>query len=219
MLFAPDWKRDTAHQAATDPPPAQAMFARWVADLLARGDHEQALRRAEIGTDHFPGYATGWYALAQAQKANGSLRDAVASAEHCLAIEPDFFAAWDLLAELWSELKVPAAARAARARRDEFLHVGRPEREAAETPGPIPPADEPQPTTAQKVVLKRPSETARVFETPTLAEVYRRQGLLDRALAVYRKILERHPEDAGAKSMVRKLEDELSSRHKPMETP
>ena len=52
------------------------------------------------------------------------------------------------------------------------------------------------------------------FETPTLAEVYRRQGLLDRALAVYRRILERHPDDTGVRSMVHKLEAELETRRK-----
>jgi hypothetical protein len=47
--------------------------------------------------------------------------------------------------------------------------------------------------------------------------VYRRQGLLDRALEVYTRILTRHPEDHGARAMVQKLEDEIASRRKPQE--
>jgi hypothetical protein len=65
--------------------------------------------------------------------------------------------------------------------------------------------------------MVRPSAPARAFETPTLAEVYRRQGLLDRALDVYQRILERHPEDAGARAMVEKLQTELAARHRPKE--
>lgn len=231
MLFAPNWKRDTEHLAASEPPPAQAMFARWVTDLLAAGQTDEALRRAELGTSQFPGYATGWYALARAQMASGALRAATAATEHCLALEPDFVAAWDLLADLWKRLGRPAAARAAQARRDEFTF------RATESPAQtvstttkvrdeladaaskvVAPSSEPTEAEAQKLVLKRPPETTRAFETPTLAELYRRQGLLDRALDVYRKILARHPNDSGARAMVEKLESELSSRRKPAET-
>lgn len=223
MLFAPDWKRDTAHLAATEPPPAQAMFARWVAELLMRGEHDEALRRAEVGTTQFPAYATGWYALARAQTACGDHRGAAQSAERCLALEPDFFAAWDMLAELWQKLGRPAAAKAAQARRDEFL-IGSSSQPADASPVvPVEPPVGPEPVTTeaapmQKLILKRPTETAGAFETPTLAELYRRQGLLDRALEVYRRILERHPDDSGAQTMVQKLEAELSSKRKPAET-
>ena len=69
----------------------------------------------------------------------------------------------------------------------------------------------------RKIVYKGPQEITRAFETPTLAEVYRRQGLLDRALEVYTRILTRHPEDTGARAMVQKLHAEISSRRKPQE--
>jgi len=232
MLFAPNWKRDTAPLAATEPPPAQAMFARWVADLLARGENDEALRRAELGTSQFPTYATGWYALARAQTACGAYQEATAAAERCLSLEPDFFAAWDILADLWQRLGRDALAKAAQARRDEFM-IGGNGRLLDVDPAPtartrpaikiqtpaIAPDDLPvEPVATQKLILKRPAETGRAFETPTLAELYRRQGLLDRALDVYRKILERHPNDSGAETMVLKLEAELSSKRKPAET-
>lgn len=66
------------------------------------------------------------------------------------------------------------------------------------------------------LILVKPGTTGS-FETPTLAEVYRRQGLFDRALGVYRRILERHPDDAGARAMVQKLEDELATRRRATE--
>jgi tetratricopeptide (TPR) repeat protein len=215
MLFAPDWKRETAHQASTEPPPSRDSFARWAAELLSRGEHDEALRRAEIGTQQFPEYATGWFVLARAQAAVGLLKDAAISAERCLSLEPEFFACWDLLAQLWERLNRPAAGRSARARLAELLGLApQPETPVRAEPEKVTAVVEARP---RRLTLTRPTESALVFETPTLAEVYRRQGLLDRALEVYSRILERHPDDAGARAMVEKLETELSSRRRSPE--
>ena len=221
MLLAPDWHKDTEERYPGEPLLTRALFARWALELLARGEQEQALARAEAGTQSHPDYATGWFVLAKVQMATELCRDAVRALERCLGIEPSFFAAWDLLAVAWDRLQRPAAARAARARYAELL--------GAFAPPPAPPVRSPEAPVGtgapsrdaepRRLVFRRPLEVARAFETPTLAEVYRRQGLLDRALEVYTRILDRHPEDAGARVMVEKLQTELAARRKPVEQP
>src|SRR5688572_20124610 len=42
--------------------------------------------------------------------------------------------------------------------------------------------------------------------TSTLAEIYAQQGLLGRALSIYRRMLARAPEDAGIADRIRSLE-------------
>jgi tetratricopeptide (TPR) repeat protein len=210
MLFAPDWKRDVARAAAHEPPLGRELLARWAGELLARGELDLAHERALTCTEQFPRYATGWFVLASALYRLDRHHEAAAALERCLAVEPEFFAAWDLLASTQERLGRAAAARACRARYRELLGAFAP----AEAPPP--PARE-QITEQRKLIYKGPTEETRVFETPTLAEVYRRQGLLDRALEVYTRILTRHPEDTGARAMVQKLEDEIAARRRPQE--
>lgn len=46
--------------------------------------------------------------------------------------------------------------------------------------------------------------------TSTLAEIYAQQGLLGRALSIYRRMLARSPEDAGIADRIRNLEDRMA---------
>ena len=220
MLFAPDWKRDIENQAVTEPPLSQELLARWASELLAKGELKQALERALTGTEQFPGYASGWFIVAKVQVALELYRDAALSLERCLGVEPEFFAAWDLLSVVHDRLGRKAAARAAEERYRELLGAFAPTREEQEHAVPSETRNEPAGAPAKeirKLVYKGPQEVTRAFETPTLAEVYRRQGLLDRALEVYTRILTRHPDDTGARAMVQKLQVEIASRRKPLE--
>jgi len=221
MLFAPDWTADTAHLSATEPAPARELFARWTSDLLNRDEADAALHRARAGTDEFPDYATGWYMRARAEDMLRRHDEARISAERCLALEPDFFAAWGLLETINTHADHPLAAQSARSRLDD-LFGNTPEETSSE--GDKESSDDlrdsthskrPEALTPTRLVLRKSAPSVGTFETPTLAEVYRRQGLFDRALDVYRRILERHPDDAGAQAMVAKLENEMrSGRHK-----
>jgi tetratricopeptide (TPR) repeat protein len=215
MLFASEWHSDTQHLADEDVPPARELFARRVSDLLERGESGAALVRAKAGTAEFPGYATGWYMRAKAECKHREYEAALASTEACLALEPRFFSAWNLLEIIHVQLGRLAAARLARQRFEELQGTrSRAPLTATQTGRKAEPAVTAQPsgeTSRKSLILVKPAHSGS-FETPTLAEVYRRQGLLDRALGVYRRILDRHPEDAGAQAMVRKLEDELASR-------
>jgi tetratricopeptide (TPR) repeat protein len=211
MLFAPDWTRDTAHLSAAEPAPSREMFARWASDLLRRQDARAAADRAQIGTAQFPDYATGWFLLARAQFALNRHGEAQAAVERCLGLEPSFLSAWELLARICEARGRHATAESAR-RRQRELRGEEAARSRVRTP-----AAATEESTSRRLVMVRQGSSTRAFETPTLAEVYRRQGLLDRALDVYNRILERHPDDAGTRAMVEKLQTELASRHRPKE--
>lgn len=209
------------------------MFARRAWDLIDRGEFSAGLNRARTGVQEFPAYATGWYVLARAQKALNKLEDAVSSAERCLSIEPDYYAAWALLADLHEARSHSAAANSARLR----LHELRGSRTPTDTP--VEPTEDPAPPDTQnsnlpivarqprydkssspphrRLTLVRRAASGGSFETPTLAEVYRGQGLLDKALDVYVRILEHHPDDAGIKEMISQLKGEMSGRRRAIE--
>jgi tetratricopeptide (TPR) repeat protein len=211
MLFASDWHLDTELSLADCAYRAPELFARRAFDLLTRGESTPALECAVAGTARFPGYATGWFVRARAELQLNLVDAARSSVEHCLALEPTFFAAWSLLESVHSRQGHEVAARAARQRLDELQgHSAAAPETAPVQPAARPAAPPKAPEGRHALVLVKPTGT---FETPTLAEVYRRQGLLDRALDVYRRILERHPGVAGALAMVHKLEDELAARH------
>jgi tetratricopeptide (TPR) repeat protein len=228
MLFAPDWTADTAHLSATEPAPARELFARWTLDLIDRDEAEAALHRARVGTDEFPDYATGWYMRARAEAALRRHAEARISAERCLALEPEFFAAWKLLETINTHAGHPLAALSAQSRLHDLFgnrtcestseSTQKPRAGSNESPEDLKKGTETESSAAltpTRLVLRKSAPSVGAFETPTLAEVYRRQGLFDRALEVYRRILERHPDDAGAQAMVAKLENEMrTGRHK-----
>jgi tetratricopeptide (TPR) repeat protein len=79
---------------------------------------------------------------------------------------------------------------------------------APRAPKPPPPAPVPQapkaPARAPAPAARPPSPVAEI-ETPTMAEIYANQGHFDRALAVYRKIIERQPNETQYRERVEEL--------------
>lgn len=213
MLFASDWHVDAESAGTESALPAPELFARRAYDLLASGDHAPALDLAVRGTTRFPDYATGWFIRARAEWQMHLQEAALISVERCLAVEPTFLTAWELLASIHGHAGRETLARAAHQRLEELQATVSTSSTALEKSPTHAVTTAARPTRRNALVLVKPAGS---FETPTLAEVYRRQGLLDRALEVYRRILERHPEDTGALAMVHKLEDELAARRPAM---
>jgi tetratricopeptide (TPR) repeat protein len=200
---------------------------------MDRGDIDDSLKRAQAGVREFPRYATGWYVLARAQRAHAMLEDAVTSAERCLSLEPEFFAAWDLLVQVHEQRSHKTAANAARKRLHELSDTPSESSPAPQdSPDALPEAPAPSnlpvirnvqtPAVThaprpRRLTLVRRAASNGSFETPTLAEVYRGQGLLDRALDVYVRILERHPDNSDIQDMINKLEGEMSGRRRSIQ--
>jgi tetratricopeptide (TPR) repeat protein len=67
---------------------------------------------------------------------------------------------------------------------------------------PLPPAPQAAPSAPPP---PRPSPPVAEIETPTMAEIYASQGHFDQALAVYRKIIERHPNETQYQERIEEL--------------
>ncbi len=55
--------------------------------------------------------------------------------------------------------------------------------------------------------------------TTTLAEIYRQQGLFERALVIYRRVAERSPDDARLASRIAELQREIERQRAAQDTP
>lgn len=64
-----------------------------------------------------------------------------------------------------------------------------------------------------------PSEPKKPVATPTLAEIYENQGFLDKALEVYKEVLQSSPDNEKIKAKVAELESKLSGKESPKEKP
>jgi len=69
---------------------------------------------------------------------------------------------------------------------------------------------------ADTFTIERHPTGVRLRVTP-YANIETEEITLSSFLDVYQRILERHPEDAGARAMVEKLQTELAARHRPKE--
>ncbi|MGH9389621.1 MAG: tetratricopeptide repeat protein, partial [Vicinamibacteria bacterium] len=68
----------------------------------------------------------------------------------------------------------------------------------------LPPLAPPAPQAAPPTSPPAPAPVVEI-ETPTMAEIYANQGHFDQALAVYRRIIERHPNETQYRERVEEL--------------
>jgi tetratricopeptide (TPR) repeat protein len=72
---------------------------------------------------------------------------------------------------------------------------------------------------APKPAAAPPAPPVAEIETPTMAEIYASQGHFDRAIAVYERILNRQPNDAGLRARLEELQMLSSAAADPVTTP
>jgi tetratricopeptide (TPR) repeat protein len=72
-------------------------------------------------------------------------------------------------------------------------------------PAAAPPVAAPAPPVAPARPVAAPAPPVAEMETPTMAEIYASQGHFDQALAVYRKIVERNPNEAQYRARIEEL--------------
>lgn len=82
-------------------------------EALDQGEVDLALGHLTALTDHAPGFAAGWQALAAAHAASGAFGPAGADLARTLALEPRHFAALTQLGAMLEEMGDPARALAA----------------------------------------------------------------------------------------------------------
>ncbi len=191
--------------------PASPVFIRLAFMHLEEGRVDEALKLGLEGRKRFPRYATRSLLLGKCFQASGRMLEALLEFRNALRELPDNPMLRALLSELEirriSEYRLFAETKRKGLQEetrhwsfDEFL-AGK-----AETPPPQPPPEKksaPEPAAAEAT-----PETPSRIVTPTLAEIYASQGEYTEAIAAYRRLRERRPEDAERfDARVQELED------------
>lgn len=177
------------------------------------GLYDEAISAARKGTEMVPSYTPGYIALARALSESGDTAAAVAAFQQALALEPGYLAALTGLARVHlSRNERNAALTVLRQAQQHAPDDPLVARMVASFPGGFPPAaKEPVPAarvatpaaaavvpvgeeTAEEVEL--PQETKPPIATATIADIYIRQGFLDKALKVYSDLLQAEPDNA-----------------------
>ncbi len=180
--------------------PASPVFIRLAFMHLEEGRVDEALKLGLEGRKRFPRYATGSLLLGKCFQASGRMLEALLEYRSALRELPDNPMLRALLSELEirriSEYRLFAETKR-KALQEETRHWSFDEFLAgkAEAPPPQPPPVKktapPEPPAAEAV-----SEAPSRIVTPTLAEIYASQGEYTEAIAAYRRLRERRPEDA-----------------------
>ncbi|HSW31938.1 MAG TPA: tetratricopeptide repeat protein [Longimicrobiales bacterium] len=198
-----------------------------LADAYRRaGDFRQAVEVLRGGLERHPGFVPGHVVAAQLYLEKGLLEEAELAARRAVELDGENVVAWGLLSGALEARGALAQARDARARLAELEGTGAPEPEPEPTPEPeaepvvdlafLAP-DEPEPAPEAEPVVDLaflapddlPSDELPGSEplvTRTIAELYARQGLTERALGVYRQLLEVSPGDRDLRHRVAELE-------------
>lgn len=205
--------------------PVGVGFAPLAEGLRKQGDLETALRIARQGTAQATGYLPGFLVLARIQRDRRDLFGAAEALRTAMEIDPADPCLLDAMADLAEAQRRPADAEAYRVARD--AATGReapPPAEPAESAPPLPEGPE-VPMAALLVDAgegagpvglpafeEDASEEVTELVTESLAELYYRQGHRDRAIAVYRSLVERSPDNASLAQRLAGLEAEVRAR-------
>jgi tetratricopeptide (TPR) repeat protein len=177
-----------------------------LADAYRRArDLERALEVVSIGLERHPELASAYVVEAWVQQDRGDPNGAAAAWERVLELDPDNVEALRGLGNLMA-----AAGRASRA--DPLLERARelePDRaNVGEVDASAPPASDDVPLVAPEpddAAEGEPEDTHELPATRTLAELYARQGLHDRAAEVYERLARERPDDAGVRKRLAEL--------------
>ena len=182
--------------------PRTHTFARLAELYRGQGDLDSALRVVRGGLENHPHYVTARLVHARVLGELGQASDAVTELQRILAFDEENPIARAALgrpgdgpgaaagsAERWNGPARAAATRRWLGRLDEAWGGGR----RADAPAADAPADPPAPEGREASGAAIPDPAAADLDTVTLAALYVRQGLFDRAIGVYERMLTRDP--------------------------
>jgi tetratricopeptide (TPR) repeat protein len=169
---------------------------------------DEALDIARSGVQNLPAFTPGHTLLGQLLAERGDMAGAIVSFEKALGIDADCFPALKGLARIRYQQGEREAARQL-LQRAATLQPGDPV--VAKVLASLPPqaADaSPDPVVAESPAEKKGGPP---IATPTIAEIYERQGLLKRALGVYSDLLQLDPANQDLLRKYRDLKARISS--------
>ena len=220
-----------------------------LADAYRRaGDFRQAVELLREGLERHPDFVPGHLVAAQLFLEKGLLQEAEIASRRAVELDEDNPVAWALLANALEARGAIAQARDARVRLAALeappapRHVPEPDAVDIAELAPDEPAvdiaalapeepvfemaelapDEAVVDVAELAPEDLPSDElpdAEPLVTRTMAELYARQGLTDRALGVFRQLLEVSPGDAQLRRRLEELEAEASPFDQPFAPP
>lgn len=207
-----------------------ATFARQAAEWLREGEIGRALGLCVAGTREYPDYATGHFVLGKCYEALGRVDDALAEYRRALDKLPDNPAILDQIARLRERAAKGRSSEAqprpprqnvqqasgrdtasGQQRKDEataFDILARRLEEQRRRRAGQPAAAEETPPSSDITQHTTGSDTARDpgIVTPTMAEIYARQGAYAQALEAYRALAARFPNESSYASRIKELE-------------
>ena len=177
---------------------------------------EEASKVANEGLKHLPDYCPGHVVLARIKCQQGDLAGSEVSFKTALEIDSSSLAALVGFSRLYLLQGRDSEARAILLRARNIspadpvinkLLLSLPESERQEV----------VPSASVKEDIPVPASTAEPLESATLAELYLKQGLADKALDIYRNLLARDPDNLQLRRRIRDLETDLSVENAPGE--
>ena len=202
--------------------PRSTIFVSLSESYRKMGMLDDAYTVATKGLVHLPDYCPGHVVLARIQCQQGDMAASEASFRKALEVDPDNLAALVGSSRLYLLLNNHAEARklllAARALSPADSVINKlllslpalePEPEVEVV---TPPADKEQ--VVAEVLVAEPLETA------TLADLYLKQGMADKALSIYQNLLSRDPDNLEFRRRIRDLEATINGTiESPIATP
>lgn len=196
---------EDTRQAVIAPDAVSPFFAREAARLFDRGELTEALHVCEQGRERYPWYATASLIMGRCYEELGRTAEAILEYRRILEILPDSRIARARLDHM--ENRERAEFQAFVEQQEETLKKEKNSRTfedfVREGGGEsaveflVKKSQTPPPVTARPVTTVQENEHQAEIVTVTLAEIYAAQGQFREAIAAYRKLMERRPDDAG----------------------
>jgi tetratricopeptide (TPR) repeat protein len=213
-------------------PPVSPFFAREAARLLDRGELTEALRVCERGRERYPSYATASLIMGRCYEELRRIGEAVLEYRRALEILPDNPLIRTKVEQaeqrervefqVFAEQQIQTLKREKDSRTFEgYIREGGMESavEFLQKKPQAPPPEKPSDQASPPEGVEENGHSAEIV-TVTLAEIYAAQGQYGEAIAAYRKLMERRPEEtAQFKRRIADLEDlaAASEPEKPLQ--
>lgn len=190
--------------------PRSTVFVSLAESYRQMGLLAEALEVATRGVQALPSFSPGYTVLGRIQVQNGNLDAAAAAFERALLIEP----------ENLTSLKGLARVRMQQGDRAQALKLVR--RAVSLKPDDAvaqkmlaalgAPAEAPEAATPPQPVVAAVHPPADPISTPTIAEIYIRQGFLGRAMKVYRDLLQADPRNEEIRRKLVELKQRIEAQ-------